>query len=137
MRFAPVSMLILLVVVPAFLANGPAEPKEQTKPRSAAKVSQGSARRIPSRADEKKSAAPCPRGAWKDDPVCFGENDPDILPTPKSASGKHMGANPGDVTITPQMSLNSRTAAPGVVYKHDGTALTSDVGSGVAVHLPF
>ncbi len=25
--------------------------------------------------------APRPRGAWKDDPVCFGEGAPDTLPT--------------------------------------------------------
>ena len=32
-----------------------------------------------------KTDLPCPRAKWKDDPVCFGENDPSALPLPSAA----------------------------------------------------
>lgn len=89
----------------------------------------------------KPEAAPCPKGTWKDDPVCFGEGDRDALPVPSSGSVQH-ASQPNEPTIKPTANLNSRPTGPGpyqagVVYQSNGNAVTSNYGGGVTVQLPF
>ncbi len=109
---------------------------------SQAKPAMASAHSKPARAPHSaRSAAsadaPCPRGKWKDDPVCFGEDDPNALPTPSVTSAERSTGSKTDVTIKPSVNLNSRLTGPGVIYKDDGTTVTSDFGGGVGLHLPF
>jgi hypothetical protein len=85
--------------------------------------------------------APCPRGTWKDDPVCFGESDQDALPIPSAHSVEHSNPSP-EPTVKPTANLNSRPTGPGpyqagVVYQSNGNAVTSNYGGGVSVQLPF
>ncbi len=111
---------------------------EALQPRPAAAPAHRKPVRAPHSAKPAASAdAPCPRGKWKDDPVCFGEDDPNALPTPSATSAERTVGSKTDVTIKPSVNLNSRLTGPGVIYKHDGTAVTSDFGGGVGLHLPF
>ena len=85
--------------------------------------------------------APCPRGSWKDDPVCFGEGEKDALPTPSAKSGKGDSAAT-EPTIKPTANINPRPTGPGpyqagVVYQSNGDAVTSNYGGGVSLQLPF
>jgi hypothetical protein len=92
--------------------------------------------------DETKSAAaPCARGAWKDDPVCFGENDKDALPLPSAGSVQNSNPSP-QPTIKPTANVNPRPSGPGsyqagVVYQPNGNAVTSNYGGGISLQLPF
>ncbi len=45
----------------------------------------------------------CPRGQWKNDPVCFGVNDPNALPTPAQIIGGRRRA--GDNATKPKLIL--------------------------------
>ncbi len=92
--------------------------------------------------NEAAEAAPCPRGTWKDDPVCFGEGEKDALPTP-SVSSVSSGA-PSGASIKPTATLNPRPPGPGggvyqpgVIYQSNGNAVTSNYGGGVKLDLPF
>ncbi len=86
--------------------------------------------------------APCPRGTWKDDPVCFGEGAPDTLPTPSANSAANNTASSNGPTIKPTANINPRPVGPGpyqggVVYQSNGNAVTSNYGGGVKMELPF
>ncbi len=94
-----------------------------------------------SKREAKPEAAPCPRGTWKDDPVCFGEGGQDALPLPSAGSAQH-SSPPNDVAIKPTANVNPRPTGPGpyqagVVYQSNGNAVTSNYGGGVSVQLPF
>jgi hypothetical protein len=84
-----------------------------------------------------EAQAPCARGTWKDDPVCFGEGDRNTLPTPSASSAESNGGAKNDASVKPMVNINSRTSAPGAVYQSNGNSLTSDFGGGVSLHLPF
>ena len=84
-----------------------------------------------------EAPAPCARGQWKDDPVCFGEDDQNVLPTPAAGSAERSGAAKNEVGVKPMVNINSRTSAPGVIYQSNGNTVTSDFGGGVSLHLPF
>ena len=118
--------------------NLPADEPTQTTP---AKTRSAKAKRPASATTNAKPPAkaepPCARGAWKDDPICFGEGDADALPTPSAGSGEHVGAGKSEAIIKPMVNLNSRSSGAGVIYKPDGNAVTSDYGAGVSLHLPF
>ncbi len=59
-------------------------------------------------------ALPCPRAQWKDDPVCFGADDPAALPLPsaRSTPAKEGSVRSGDVTISPKMKVNEESPEP-------------------------
>jgi hypothetical protein len=94
-----------------------------------------------SKEEAKKQPAPCPRGTWKDDPVCFGEGAQDALPLPSSSAVEHATVSQ-DPSIRPTANLNSRPASPGpyqagVVYQSNGNSVTNNYGGGVSLQLPF
>ena len=94
-----------------------------------------------SKKEAKPESAPCPRGTWKDDPVCFGEGEKDGLPLPSASSIQHSNP-PKELTVNPTANLNPRPNSPGpyqagVVYQPNGNAVTSSYGGGVSVQLPF
>jgi len=98
---------------------------------SATALAAGAARTPPAAA----APAPCARGTWKDDPVCFGETDADLLPTPSAGStGRAAKTGP---TLAPSVDLNRQTSGPGVTYKHDGSSVTQDYRGGMGLQLPF
>jgi len=90
-----------------------------------------------------QQAAPCARGTWKDDPVCFGEDEKDALPTP--SAGSVTSDRPSNApSIAPTAAINPRPSGPGggvyqsgVVYQSNGNAVTSNYGGGVKLQLPF
>ncbi len=88
-----------------------------------------------------ETALPCVGARWKDDPICFGENDPSALPLPSAGSGgakdgapKH---NNGDVTLTPKVGVNNPTGEP--VYGNNPNPRPSDTnfGGGLGVNFHF
>ena len=86
--------------------------------------------------EAKPESAPCPRGTWKDDPVCFGGGERDGLPLPSASSIPH-SAPPKELTVNPTAKLNPRPTSPGpyqagVVYQPNGNAVTSSYGGGVS-----
>lgn len=85
--------------------------------------------------------APCPRGTWKDDPVCFGEGEQGAVPVPSSGSVAS-AAPSSEPTIKPSTNINPRPSGPGpyqagVVYQPNGNPVTSNYGGSVSVQLPF
>jgi hypothetical protein len=92
--------------------------------------------------DPKADAAPCPRGTWKDDPVCFGEGASDTLPTPSASSATPSNAPSNGPTIKPTANINPRPGGPGpyqagVIYQSNGNAVASSYGGGIKMELPF
>lgn len=93
-------------------------------------------------ASEKDAEAlPCPRAAYKDDPVCFGADDKDSLPVPSGAPRAQ--ERPADgLRVKPTANLNPRPTGVGpyqggVVYQSNGNAVTNNFGGGMKVELPF
>lgn len=85
------------------------------------------------------SAPSCARGKWKDDPVCFGENDPSALPTPSGVSG---ASHAGDVSLTPKADLNTtpRTQQDPISFtgnNPDPKPSSNTFGGGIGVNFPF
>lgn len=133
-----------VVVAALTLACGAAAAQSgEPAPKLSAKAAHE--KRTPPGKAEKNAAtdpAPCARGTWKDDPVCFGEGEKDALPTP-SANSVSAGAS-SDATVKPTATLNPRPPGPGggvyqpgVVYQSNGNAVTSNYGGGVKLDLPF
>ncbi len=122
--------LVLQALAP--VAGVAQEPAHAAQARSAKPV----AKKPPAK-PAPDAQAPCARGRWKDDPVCFGEGDSDVLPTPSADSA---GKDANDVKtgggVKPKLNLNSRLGS-GVIYKRDGTAVTSDFGGALGLQLPF
>jgi hypothetical protein len=92
--------------------------------------------------DPKAEMPPCPRGTWKDDPICFGEGATDTLPTPSARSTELSGAPSNGPTIKPTANINARPGGPGpyqagVIYQPNGNAVTSNYGGGLKMELPF
>jgi hypothetical protein len=74
-------------------------------------------------------AAPCARGTYKDDPVCFGERDRDILPTPSAGAVQGHAPAPDGPSVKPTANINPRPASPGgvvyqshIIYQSNGNA---------------
>jgi hypothetical protein len=106
-------------------------PAKKTKPRA-----KGAAKLAPPSAP---AAPPCARGQWKDDPACFGENDPSALPTPNGASA---AGHAGDVSFTPKAGLNTAPRAQQDPIPFTGNSPSpkpsnNDFGGGVGVNFPF
>lgn len=135
--------LIGLPVAAAVLACAVAVANGQdglAQPSKAAHAKLGRATPAAGPKAEPSGAAPCPRGTWKDDPVCFGEGEPDTLPTPSARSAA--SASSSGPTIKPTANINPRPLGPGpyqagVVYQSNGNAVTSNYGGGVQMELPF
>jgi hypothetical protein len=86
------------------------------------------------------AALPCARAGWKDDPVCFGENDPDALPVPSAQSGAAVKSDPKhaqDMSITPKATAvgsdrpNLGGADPLPHYN------AKELSGGIGVGVPF
>jgi hypothetical protein len=86
-------------------------------------------------------ALPCPRAAYKDDPVCFGEGDKDALPLPSGPAAAQ--ERPADgLRVKPTANLNGRPSGfgpyqAGVVYQSNGNAVTNNFGGGMKVEMSF
>jgi hypothetical protein len=129
---------IILVAAFAALALRPAlaqsvdapqvEPKK--KPR-AAKVKPAPVAATP--------ALPCPRAKWKDDPVCFGENDSSALPLPsaRSTPAKEGSIRAGDVTISPKAKVNQDSPQPTYGNNPNPNPSSSQFGGGLGVGFHF
>jgi hypothetical protein len=135
MRPRPTAFLFAaaFVIAVAGPARAQDKPKHPRKPGSAAREA----------ATPVAQPAPCARGTWKDDPVCFGEGDRDALPVPSTASVPRERAAAGP-ELKPMAKLNPHPTSPGggayqsdVVYQSNGNAVTSNYGGGLSLHLPF
>ncbi len=86
-----------------------------------------------------KTALPCPRAKWKDDPVCFGENDPSALPLPsaRSTPPKEGSARAGDITISPKAKVNQNSPDPVYGNSPNPNPSTSQFGGGLGVGFHF
>ncbi len=82
---------------------------------------------------------PCPRAKWKDDPVCFGENDPSALPLPsaRSTPAKEGSTRAGDITISPKARVNQDSPQPTYGNNPDPHPSTSEFGGGLGVGIHF
>ena len=86
-----------------------------------------------------KTALPCPRAKWKDDPVCFGENDPSALPLPsaRSTPPKEGSTRAGDITISPKAKVNQNSPQPIYGNNPNPNPSTSQFGGGLGVGFHF
>jgi hypothetical protein len=84
-------------------------------------------------------ALPCPRGKWKDDPVCFGENDPSAPPSPsaRSTSVKEGATRAGDITLSPKAKVNQDSPQPIYGNNPDPRPSASEFGGGLNVGIHF
>ena len=128
---------VALIITCSFALAQENERPKHSPASKAAKVKHETAKA----ADKGAEALPCPRAAYKGDPVCFGEGDKDALPLP---SGSPVAQErPADgIKIKPTTSLNSRPTGfgpyqGGVVYQSNGNAVTNNYGGGVKMELPF
>jgi hypothetical protein len=92
------------------------------------------------KAKTKTSSLPCPRAQWKNDPVCFGENDPEALPMPSAQSGAAVKSGPRrarDLSITPKAGLASSDRQP--IYGVDPPPRYNarELSGGIGVGVPF
>ncbi len=137
-RAAWIQALAFVIACNVALAEGVENPPAHASGKPAKVV------RAPSKPVEKGAEAqalPCPRATYKDDPVCFGEGDKDVLPLPSSTTVPHQSA-PDGLQVKPTANLNPRQTGPGpyqagVVYQSNGNAVTSNYGGGVKMELPF
>ena len=85
------------------------------------------------------AALPCPRAKWKDDPVCFGENDPAALPLPsaRSTPGKEETTRAGDITISPKAKVNQDSPQPVYGNNPNPNPSTSQFGGALGVGIHF
>jgi hypothetical protein len=116
--------------------------QEQTSAGAAASFSHAKRTHSGKTWDSNGDAAPCPRGTWKDDPVCSGEGAPDALPTPSAGSATSSVGPSNGPTIKPTANINSRPGGPGqyqagVIYQSNGNVVTSNYGGGIKMELPF
>jgi hypothetical protein len=128
---------IALILACNFAFAQEASALKQPPTGKAAKLKQNSAK-----SNEKAAEAlPCPRAAYKDDPVCFGEGDKDALPLPSGPAAAQ--ERPADgLRVKPTANLNSRPSGfgpyqAGVVYQSNGNAVTNNFGGGMKVEMPF
>ena len=129
---------IILVAAFAALALRPAlaqsvdapqvQPKKKAKP---AKVKPAPVAATP--------ALPCPRAKWKDDPVCFGENDSAALPLPsaRSTPAKEGSIRAGDITISPKAKVNQDSPQPVYGNNPNPNPSASQFGGGLGVGIHF
>lgn len=135
-------LFIILVAAFAALALRPAfaqsvdAPQVQPKKKPEQKPKQAKVKPAPVAAT---TALPCPRAKWKDDPVCFGENDAAALPLPsaRSTPPKEGAARSGDITISPKMKVNQESPEPIYGNNPDPHPSTSEFGGGLGVGFHF
>jgi hypothetical protein len=82
---------------------------------------------------------PCPRAKWKDDPVCFGANDPSALPLPsaRSTPAKEGSIRAGDITLSPKAKVNQDSPQPVYGNNPNPNPSTSQFGGGLGVGIHF
>jgi len=116
-------------------ASEPAKPAKPKSPK-AKTTRDKSAKAVPAPI----GAPPCARGQWKDDPVCFGTEDPSALPTPSARSGG--AAHTGDAVLEPKGGVNLTAKAGQDPVSFTGNSPTpkpsnNDFGAGLGIKLPF
>jgi len=126
----------MLMILAGALAGPGAARAEDQPPRPVAKPHKAKTAKTQ---PPSNPAPPCARGQWKDDPVCFGENDPSALPTPSSSGG---ASRAGDVTLTPKAAINGTPRAQQDPIPFSGNLPTpkpsnNDFGGGLGVNFPF
>lgn len=86
-----------------------------------------------------KTDLPCPRAKWKDDPVCFGENDPSALPLPSAQStpAKEGSTRAGDITLSPKARINQDSPQPTYGNNPNPNPSTSQFGGGLGAEFHF
>ena len=135
-------LFIILVAAFAALALRPAfaqsvdAPQVQPKKKPEQKPKQAKVKPAPVAAT---TALPCPRAKWKDDPVCFGENDPSALPLPSAQStpAKEGSIRAGDVTISPKAKVNQDSPQATYGNNPNPNPSTSQFGGGLGVGFHF
>jgi hypothetical protein len=90
-----------------------------------------------SNATSQTDQLPCPRANYKDDPVCFGENDPDQLPLPSSSSVATTAKKTKEVSVEPIGSLNNPVQSPVFLTLPNPNPLGTQFGGGAKVNVPF
>jgi hypothetical protein len=132
-----VTAKIFIILVAAFVA-APALAQSVDAPQvqSKKKPRPAKVKRAPVAA---KTALPCPRAKWKDDPVCFGENDPSALPLPSAQSTppKEGSARAGDITVSPKAKVNQESADPVYGNNPNPNPSSSQFGGGLGVGFHF
>jgi hypothetical protein len=132
--------IILVAAVAAFAQQAAlAEPGDAPQaPKSSPKKQPKSAKPKPAPVAA-TTALPCARAKWKDDPVCFGENDPAALPLPsaRSAPPKEGSTRAGDITISPKAKVNQETPQPIYGNSPDPHPSSSEFGGGLGVNFHF
>jgi hypothetical protein len=83
------------------------------------------------------TALPCTRAQWKDDPVCFGENDPATLPLPSAQSGVNGAKRSEDVSISPKVRVNQSAPEPVYLNNPSPRPSASELGGGVGLDFHF
>ncbi len=132
---------IILVAAFATFALSPALAQSLDAPQAA--TSQPKKKPKPTKARPAPVAAttalPCPRAKWKDDPVCFGENDPAALPLPSAQSTppKEGSTRSGDISISPKAKVNQESPQPIYGNNPDPHPSTSEFGGGLGVNFHF
>jgi hypothetical protein len=135
------ALLALALIVCEAEAQAPAEGRGESPQAAPPQKTQSKKTKASRAATQTETALPCARARWKDDPVCFGENDPAALPLPSAGSGGSKdGAakrNNEDVTITPKAGVNNRAGEP--IYGNNPNPRPSDTnfGGGVGVNFNF
>jgi hypothetical protein len=86
-------------------------------------------------------ALPCPRATYRNDPVCFGDDDAGNLPTP-SHKAERQAASPGfrvndEVSIRPSTDVKSSDKTPVRFNNANPNPHSQDVSGGAAVHYKF
>jgi hypothetical protein len=88
----------------------------------------------------KASSLPCARARWKNDPICFGDNDPYALPVPSAQSGAAVKAGPRraqDLSITPKAGLASSDRQPLYGVDPPPRYNAKEFSGGIGVGVPF
>jgi hypothetical protein len=126
--FTFIVLLAAFAVSPA-LAQSVDAPKTQAKKKPKPKPATAAA----------APALPCARAQWKDDPVCFGENDAAALPLPSAGStpAKEGSTRPGDITISPKAKVNQDSPQPIHGNSPDPHPSSSEFGGGLGVGFHF
>ncbi len=122
-------------VARAALAQAP--PTDDAPPKQSAPAKK--AKRVKKAAAPAPAPLPCARAKYKDDPVCFGADDPAALPLPtaQSGGGNVSARHSEDVSITPKARVNQATPEPVYLNNPSPKPSASDFGGGVGLDFHF
>jgi hypothetical protein len=108
--FSIVSIILSAFILSTFLAAPVAAQSPSPSAKNGELPAAAGAKAGMTKTAQRKSAKfPCARARWKDDPVCFGENDPSALPVP-SARALGIGepsaeTRRGDILVRPNTKM--------------------------------